>query len=115
LIKVKLECIELDEEIIVPSQLEVKSLSRPPPSTPEVYKVPEPANLVRRKYLKISLLAENFYQNLRIENMETFTGLFQSHRKFSEHINLMEKNLIFAKYFLYTSFSQKDFCTQYSC
>ena len=38
----------------------------------EVYKVPEPANLVRRKYLKISLLAENFDQNPRVEYTDTF-------------------------------------------
>ena len=38
----------------------------------EVHKVPELANLVRRKYLKISLLAENFEQNPRVENTETF-------------------------------------------
>ena len=38
----------------------------------EVHKVPEPANLVRRKYLKISLLAENVDQNPRVENTETF-------------------------------------------
>ena len=39
---------------------------------PEEHKVPEPANLVRRKYLKISLLAENFDQNPPLENTETF-------------------------------------------
>jgi hypothetical protein len=44
----------------------------PPVAGPEVHKVPEPANLVRRKYLKISLLAENFDQNPRVENTETF-------------------------------------------
>ena len=38
----------------------------------EVNKVAEPANLVRRKYLKILLLAENCYQNPRIENTENF-------------------------------------------
>jgi hypothetical protein len=38
----------------------------------EVYKVPEPANLVRRKYLKISFLAENVDQNPRVENTEIF-------------------------------------------
>ena len=38
----------------------------------EVHKVPEPANLVRRKFWKISLLAENFDKNLRVENTETF-------------------------------------------
>ena len=41
-------------------------------TTPEVHKVPEPANLVRRKYLRISLMAENFDQNPRIENTEMF-------------------------------------------
>ena len=39
---------------------------------PEVPKVPEPANLVRRKHLKISLLAENVDQNPLVENTETF-------------------------------------------
>ena len=41
-------------------------------SSPEVYKVPEPAKLVRRIFLKISLLAENFDQNPRVENAEIF-------------------------------------------
>ena len=41
-------------------------------SQAEVHKVPEPANLVRRKYLKISFLVENFDQNPRIENTDTF-------------------------------------------
>ena len=38
----------------------------------EVHKVPEPANLVRRNFWKISLLAENFDQNPRVENAEIF-------------------------------------------
>ena len=59
-------------------------------SRPEVHKVPEPANLVHRKFWKISLLAENFYQNPCIKNTETFTGIFRSHRKFSDHINLQK-------------------------
>ena len=41
-------------------------------SLAEVHKVPEPANLVRRKLLKISLLAENVDMNPRAENTETF-------------------------------------------
>ena len=49
-------------------------------SEPEVHKVPEPANLVRRKYLKISLLAENNDQNPHVENTKTFTDLFHSCR-----------------------------------
>ena len=32
----------------------------------EVHKVPEPANLVRRNFFKILLLAENFDQNPRV-------------------------------------------------
>jgi hypothetical protein len=81
-------------------------------SCPEVHKVPEPANLVRRKYLKISVLAENFDQNPRIENTETilsglnttqycrifsvhiiFREMFHSHRKFTVHIILVENFL----------------------
>ena len=69
----------------------------------EVHKVPEPANLVRRKYLNISLLAENFDQNPRVESTETF---------------LSQVQFIITENLLYTLFSGRpthSTQTQYSC
>ena len=60
---------------------------------PEVHKVPEPGILVRRKYLKISLLAENFKQIPRIESTETFL---------SQVYYILTENLLF------TLFSRKQ-------
>ena len=59
-----------------------------------MHKVPEPVNLVRRKYLKISLLAENVDYNPRVENAE----------KFLSHVHFMLTECL-----LYTLFSQKCF------
>jgi hypothetical protein len=75
----------------------------------EVHKVPEPANLVRRKFWKISLLAENFDQNLRVENTETFL----SHVYFILPENFLytlfsQKQLILTEHFLYILFSLKQ-------
>ena len=52
---------------------------------PEVHKVPEPENLVRRKFWKISLLAENFDQKPLVEKNRnfSFTCLFHYPSNFS--------------------------------
>ena len=62
-------------------------------SDPEVHKVPEHANLVRRFFLKISLLAENVDENPRVKNTESLV----SHVYF-----ILPENV------LYTLFSQKQ-------
>ena len=74
----------------------------------EVRKLPEPANLVCRKYLKISLLAENFDHNPHIENTETFLSQVYFIIRENFLITLFSrKQLILAENLLYTLFSQK--------
>ena len=75
----------------------------------EVHKVPEPANLVRRKFWNISLLAENFDQNLRVENTKTFLShvYFILPENF-QYTLFSQKQLILAENFLYKLFSQKQ-------
>ena len=72
----------------------------------EVHKVPEPSNLVHRKFWKISLLAENVDQNPRVENKEPF--LSQVYFILTENFLyrlFSQKQLILAENLLYTLFS----------
>ena len=54
----------------------------------EVHKVPEPANIVHRKFLEISTLAENFDQNARVENAEfVFHTIFSVQTILTENLH----------------------------